>query len=300
MTRKIHVLMVDDEERFRETTSRLLTNRGFVTTIAASGLEALNLLEAKKIDVVVLDIKMPGMDGNEALEKIKERHPDVAVIMLTGHGTAASARKALKDKAFDYLAKPCDINILTTKITDAYRSVKQPGLRREKTVRDIMIHIEDYSKVSEEDTVKDAVANLVSSFNKFISSGRIMETGHRSLLVFDASGTVTGILSIMDLIRAIRPAYLSAAKPSMADTMQYSAMFWLGLFTTQVKALAAQKVGDIMSERPLSVEQDANLMEVANLMYTSQIRRMLVTDKEKIIGVVREQELFFEIANVII
>jgi len=300
MTQKIRVLMVDDEEQFRETTSRLLVNRGFATTIAASGEEALTILKSKPQDVVILDIKMPGMDGHQALAEIKTKFPSTQVIMLTGHGTAASANPALAERAFDYLAKPCDIDLLTAKINDAFLVSAKPGARHEKTVRDIMIHIEDYSKVSEGDTVQKAVTTLMASFNKFISSGRIMETGHRSLLVYDRNKHVTGILSIMDLIEALRPAYLSASKPSMADSIQYSPMFWVGLFTTQVKALAKKKVVDIMSESPIRVEHNTNLMEVADLMFTSQIRRMLVTDKEKIIGVVREQEIFFEIANIII
>ena len=163
-----------------------------------------------------------------------------------------------------------------------------------------MIHIDDYSKVSADDTVKDAVSNLMASFSKFISSGRIMETGHRSLLVYDRQGAVAGILSIMDLLQALRPAYLSAAKPSTADSMQYSPMFWEGLFTTQAKVLADKKVGEIMSDTPLSVDQNTNLMEVADIMFSSQIRRLIVTDRDKIIGVVREQEIFFEIANIIL
>jgi CBS domain-containing protein len=243
---------------------------------------------------------MPGMDGHQVLTEIKKNYPNVQVIMLTGHGSTASAKKALTDQAHDYLGKPCDISILSSKIHDAHLASKKPELRQEKTVRDIMIHIDDYSKVSEEDTVKDAIATLMSSFNKFVSCGRIMETGHRSLLVYDQGGKVTGILSIMDLIEALRPAYLSATRPGTASMIQYSSMFWVGLFTNQVKALAKKKVGDIMSQSPMSVEHNTNLMEVADLMFTSQIRRMLVTDKEKIIGVVREQEIFFEIANIII
>ncbi|MGD9209926.1 MAG: response regulator [Desulfobacteraceae bacterium] len=300
MTSPIRVLMVDDEERFRNTTSRLLVNRGFITTIAASGEEALGILKSDPQDVVILDIKMPDMDGHQVLEKIRENFPDTQVIMLTGHGTGASARKALVDQAFDYLSKPCAIDLLTTKIHDAYMAKQKPGLQQEKTVRDIMIHIEDYSKILEEDTVKDAIITLMDSFNKFVSSGRIMETGHRSLLVYDRNDKVVGILSIMDLLQALRPAYLSAAKPSMADTIQYSPMFWTGLFTSQVKTLALKQVGEIMSERPLAVDQGANLMEVADLMFASKIRRMLVTDMDKIVGVVREQELFFEIANIVI
>lgn len=301
MADKIRVLMVDDETRFRETTSRLLVNRGFETTIAGSGEEAIEILKKRPHHVVIMDIKMPGMDGHETLSVIKEQFPDTQVIMLTGHGNEASARIALKQKAYDYLSKPCDIDILTAKINDAYMDLTTEisGRRREKKVRDIMIHVEDYTKVSVDDTVQDAVSNLLASFNKFISSGRIMETGHRSVLVYDRNDNVVGILSIMDLICALRPAYLSAAKPSTADSMQYSSMFWEGLFTTQAKALAKKKVGDLMLDTPLYVDQNMNLMEVANLMFTSQIRRLIVTDQQKILGVVREQEIFFEIASII-
>jgi CheY-like chemotaxis protein len=302
MKPKIRVLMVDDEERFRETTAKLLTHRGFETTIAASGEEAVQILKTQPHDVVVLDIRMPGMDGHQALSAITQQFPNTQVIMLTGHGTTNSARAALAQQAYDYLSKPCDIDILSAKIAAAYMDLVagKTGPRREKKVRDIMIHIDDYSKVSMDDTVKDAVSNLMISFNKFISSGRIMETGHRSLLVYDQNNDVVGILSIMDLIRAIRPAYLSAAKPPLADSMQYSPMFWEGLFTTQAKTLSQKKVGDIMSDVPRSIDQDTNLMEAANLMFSNQIRRLIVTDGHRILGVVREQEIFFEIANIIL
>lgn len=302
MAQKIRVLMVDDETRFRETTARLLANRGFETTIAASGEEAIAILKKQPHDVVVLDIKMTGMDGHQALTTIKEQFAHTQVIMLTGHGTVDSARTALAQQAYDYLSKPCDIDILTAKINAAYLDLTtgKSSPQREKTVRDIMIHIDDYSKVSVDDTVKDAVSTLMDSFAKFISSGRIMETGHRSLLVFDRNDNVVGILSITDLIRALRPAYLSAAKPSTADSMQYSPMFWEGLFTTQAKALAQRKVGDIMSDVEWQVDQNMNLMEVADMMFTSQIRRMIVTDRNVVVGVVREQEIFFEIANIIL
>ena len=102
------------------------------------------------------------------------------------------------------------------------------------------------------------------------------------------------------MIEAVRPAYLSAPKPSMADSMQYSSMFWTGLFTTQTKVLAGKKVEDIMSESPPSLVEDTNLMEVADLMYREQIRRVIVTSNDRVIGIVREQELFFEMANIII
>jgi CBS domain-containing protein len=101
----------------------------------------------------------------------------------------------------------------------------------------------------------------------------------------------------MDLIVAIRPSYLSAPKPTMADALQYSPMFWSGLFTIQTKALLKKKVKDIMSDPPLTVDEEANLMEVADLLYARNARRLGVTRKGKIIGIVREQEIFFEIVR---
>ena len=85
MTQKIKVLMVDDEERFRITTAKILERKGFHTILAESGEEALEKIKEKP-DVVVLDIRMTGMDGEETLAKIKESNPEIPVIMLTGHG----------------------------------------------------------------------------------------------------------------------------------------------------------------------------------------------------------------------
>jgi len=250
--------------------------------------------------VVILDIKMPGMDGHEALAQIKEIRPQVQVIMLTGHGTIDSAKDSLFTGAYDYLTKPCDIDLLAAKISDAHTTGDTAVPLREKTARDVMIHIDDYSTVTVDSTVTDAIEQLKRSFEGFVSSGRIMETGHRSLLVFDQKKELVGILSILDLIDALRPAYLSAPKPSMADSMQFSPMFWRGLFTTQVKALALKKVGTIMSESPPSVDEDTNLMEIADIMYREQLRRVIVRSKGKVIGIVREQELFFEITRIIL
>jgi len=297
---KIRVLMVDDEEEFRASTSKILTKKGYETTMAASGEEAIRILKEEPRDVIVLDIKMPGMDGHEALAQIKKILPQAQVIMLTGHGTVDSAKETLFTGAYDYLSKPCDIDLLASKINDAYAAGRKGVPLREKKARDIMIHIDDYSTVSVDNTVKEAIELLKRSFEGFVSSSRVMETGHRSLLVFDQKRELVGILSILDLIDAVRPAYLSAPKPSMADSMQFSPMFWSGLFTTQVKALALKKVGDVMSESPPIVDEDTNLMEIADLMYREQIRRVIVQSKGDVIGIVREQELFFEMARIIL
>ena len=279
-----------------------MRKRGFDTTMAATGEEAVDILKKHPMDVVVLDIKMPGMDGHEALAKIKEIRSRTQVIMLTGHGDVESAKASLEKGAFDYLNKPCDIDLLTSKINDASRAIQDIEERAaEKKAGDIMIRIDDYTTIRGDQTVKEAIEQLMHSFEGLIASGSVMETGHRSILVFDRDGDLEGILSIQDLIGAVRPAYLSAPKPSMADAMQYSAMFWTGLFTSQVTKLSSTRVADIMSATPPCVDENANLMELADLMYSQGIRRLVVTSpKGRVIGVVREQELFFEMANIML
>ena len=298
MSKKIKVLMVDDEEQFRSTTKKILDKRGFETIVAGSGGEAIEKL-SKNPDVVILDIKMPGMDGHQALKEIKDRSPDLPVIMLTGHGTEPSALEAYVEGAFDYLSKPCDIDLLASKITDAYHHQAVEGMVKEKLAIDVMIPIEDYTTLTENNTVKEAIDKLRESFSAKMSTSRIMETGHRSLLVFNREGKVKGILAITDLLSEIMPAYLSAPKPSMADSIQYSPMFWDGMFTRQVKQIASKKIKEIMSPAPLTIDAGANLMEAAHMMITNKTRRMAVVKNGEIVGIIREQDLYFEIERIL-
>jgi len=114
------VLLVDDEVPFVETMSKRLTKRNLNVLNAFSGQEALNVLNnEKKIDIVILDVKMPGMDGIETLQEIKKSYPLVEVIMLTGHATVENAIEGMKIGAFDYLMKPCDMGQLMIKVQEA-------------------------------------------------------------------------------------------------------------------------------------------------------------------------------------
>jgi len=116
------VLLVDDEPRYLETTSRLLARKGCAVATAESGMEALSLLSREPVHVVVLDVKMPGMDGHETFRAIRKSHPLVEVILLTGHGTVDSAVEGLKAGAFDYLVKPADIDLLWEKVSEAWQA----------------------------------------------------------------------------------------------------------------------------------------------------------------------------------
>ena len=120
----IRLLLIDDEERFLSTTQKLLAKKGMHILTAANGTIGLSLLENNPVDVVVLDVKMPGMSGTGILKKIRKQFPDTEVIMLTGHATVQSAVGGIKQGAYDYLMKPCDIDVLAEKIRAAYQKKK--------------------------------------------------------------------------------------------------------------------------------------------------------------------------------
>ena len=115
----ITVLLVDDARDFTDYTSRRLTARGMEVYVAYRGEEALDLLEAQSIDVVVLDVLMPGPDGIDVLREMRARHPKLPVVMLTGHGTVAAAGEGKKLGAVAFLLKPCDFDELLAAIQDA-------------------------------------------------------------------------------------------------------------------------------------------------------------------------------------
>ena len=121
----VKIMLVDDEERFLATTKKLFAKKGHDVFTAGSGGEALDMLEKHIVDVVILDVKMPGMDGITTLGEIKKLYPLTEVIMLTGHATVDSAVDGLKSGAFDYVMKPCEIDELLEKVNDAYEKVRK-------------------------------------------------------------------------------------------------------------------------------------------------------------------------------
>lgn len=126
------LLIVDDEKGFVDTMAKRLTKRDFTVVTANSGTEALEQLEENdNIDTVILDVKMPGMDGLETLKEIKKKYPLVEVIMLTGHATVESAIEGMKQGAFDYLMKPCELEQLIDKTKE---SVSKKHKHEEKIV----------------------------------------------------------------------------------------------------------------------------------------------------------------------
>jgi DNA-binding NtrC family response regulator len=117
---KIRVLLVDDEASFVEYLGKRLAARGMEVATVGSGEAAIEEAKQRDHDVVVLDVKMPGLSGVETLRVLKQLRPRWQVIMLTGHASIESGVEGMKLGAFDYLVKPCDIEVLTKAINEAY------------------------------------------------------------------------------------------------------------------------------------------------------------------------------------
>jgi DNA-binding NtrC family response regulator len=136
---KIRVLLVDDEEEFVETLAQRLEVRDFDVTTALNGADALERLEREDVDLVVLDLQMPGVDGISVLRSIKDLKPLVEVIMLTGHATVETAIEGMKLGAFDFLIKPTETEELVEKINRAFgRKSEQDERIREAEVERIV------------------------------------------------------------------------------------------------------------------------------------------------------------------
>ncbi len=118
--REFNILIVDDEQEFLDITVKRLEKRGFKAKGAESGEKALEILEHSYTDVVLLDVKMPGMDGIETLRRIRTMKPLIQVVLLTGHASVDSGIEGMKLGAFDYLIKPIELEPLIEKLADAY------------------------------------------------------------------------------------------------------------------------------------------------------------------------------------
>jgi DNA-binding NtrC family response regulator len=118
------VLVADDEIEFASTLVARLRLRNFQATMTNSGKATLAAIDQERPDVLVLDLKMPDLDGLEVLASLQEKYPTLAVIILTGHGSFEAGRKGMELGAYDYIMKPVDLNLLLEKIEGAFQSKK--------------------------------------------------------------------------------------------------------------------------------------------------------------------------------
>lgn len=271
MTGPIHVLLVDDEKPFVLNMERILARREFEVSTAFDGLQAIECFRSgKRYDVVVLDVKMPGMDGLGVLKEIKSLDPDVPVIMLTGHATLTSGIEAIREGAYDYLMKPCDIENLVEKIQEAWevRNIRRcPVLWPRKTVGEIPLC--SVERLGPEDPLEKALVLMRR------------ETGQEAveeLYLVDEEGRFRGYVTKRDL--------LDQATPRGAD----EAFTW-NVLQENSQWLPPKPLREILRPIPATTNPKAGLAEVAQQMILHKIRSIPVVSEGRALGVLRMKDI---------
>ncbi len=282
----IRLLLVDDEADFRRATRRILERRGFSVEEAASGDEAIASVRRERPDVVVLDLKMPGLSGIETLRRIREIHEALPVIILTGHGSFQDALAGIRMEIVDFLQKPVDIDLLGKRILE--RLKQRPGEPlKERTVADLMVSPALYPKLYLDDPVEEALETLVAGFFQPRDPGLAQAQGIRSALVYDRNETFVGLVRFSDLLKVVLPPFLGDSP--------YTTYF-TGMFLAQCKVIGKRKLRELMGEN-VSVDQLAPLMEAVHLMVRHHLINLPVMAEGKLVGVLRERDIILEIAG---
>ena len=274
------VLLVDDEERFCTQMRRLLERRHFQVVTAGDGRRALELIDGQSFDVLVLDIRMPVMDGLTALGRIQQKTSPPPVIMLTGHASLETGIEAIRQGAFDYLMKPCSIEDLVAKLEVACtigqirrRPILWPRSTAGELILDAFRRIED----------ADPLLEAFSVFNH-----RLPRMAGETLFIVDAEGCLSGHLSKQDIVRQV-------AHPDTGVMPTWQEL------SANPQWLPDETVAAVMQRETIAVAPQTPLQEVAALMMDKGFRTLPVTDaNRRVLGVVRLRDvlIYLDDANV--
>jgi CheY-like chemotaxis protein len=268
---RTRVLVVDDEIDFAENVAKLLKHRGFDVETAHNGAAALAAIkEGGSFDAVLLDVKMPGMDGIEVLKKLKTLDPKPEVIMLTGQATVETGIEAIRAGAFDYLIKPCEIEDLTEKlrsVTDLVQIRKHPILWPRSMVGEVVMYA--FHRL----TTNDPLTKALELFN----SDRRKMAGEIFFIV-DEENTLQGTITQQALVDAA-----ASDNPEINVT-------WEKL-REHPELLPDLSIGEIMVPQVVAFDSETPLIAAAQSMIEHRMQSMPVIDEGRVVGIVRFRDV---------
>ncbi len=282
--RPLRLLLVDDETEFRDAAGQALRRQGFQVSEAGSGEHALDLLRDDGPDLVILDLKMRGMDGIATLTEIRKLEPDLPVLILTGHGRYEHALAGIQLGVVDFVQKPVDMLLLGERIRELVRGGKRP--LRERSLEGLMVPEALYRRISIEGTVREAVLALQEVQRREVMPGDT-DRGRRTLLVFDRTGEFKGLVRAEDIVRLTVPSFLVESP--------YSSYF-TGMFLAQAKVVGRLPLRDVLKTPP-TLDVGAPLMEAAYWLVSRRLSHLPVLKDGKLVGILRPEDLYQEIAT---
>jgi signal transduction histidine kinase len=282
------VLLVDDEEDFVTSLGQRLELRGLPTLVSTSGPQALATLEDSPVDVVVLDVRMPGMDGIETLRRIKEAHPKVEVVMLTGHADLESALEGMRFGFFDYLTKPVELPQLVEKINEAFRRHCGEAVDGRETFTD---------KLEQHMIVADRLASLGE-----LAASIAHEINNPLAVISESAGwlrtQVDGQAPTRDDLAASTELALGKIESAIDRAVRISRNFLrfarapdavvrdtdLAELAREVAELMAKPVANVGGAIELNLETDVDLIVQSDPFQLRQVLLNLVTNAVQAIG----------------
>jgi len=283
-TGPIRLLLVDDEAEFRAAAGKALRRQGFDVSEAESGERALQLIGGGFPDLVLLDLKMGGMDGITALTEIRKLDRDLPVLILTGHGHYENALAGIQLGVVDFVQKPVDMKYLGDRIRELVRGGKRP--LRERSIAELMVPASVYRRIGIDATVRDAVLALQQAQQQQVPPSNT-DRGRRTLLVFDGGGQFRGLVRAEDIIRLMVPGFLLESP--------YSSYF-TGMFLAQAKVVGRLPLRSVLQQPPM-LQLDAPLMEAAYWLVSRGVSHLPITQDGELVGVLRPEDLYQEIAE---
>ncbi|MDP8239140.1 MAG: response regulator [Candidatus Hatepunaea meridiana] len=281
----LKLLLVDDEDDFRLATSKTLSRRGFTVAEAANGADAITAIRKDRPDVVLLDLKMPGLSGIETLQKIRELEKALPVIILTGHGDFQDAMAGIKLEIVDFLQKPVDVDQLSQRIRSLLEQGEKRSLR-ERTIAELMKPPSLYPRFYIDEPVVTALETLKKVFLRGQSedknSGQI-----RSALVYDRNDKFLGLVRFPDLLKLVLPSFL--------EDSPYTTYF-TGMFLAQCKVIGTRNIRELM-DKHIFVSVYDPVMKAVHLMVKHHLITLPVMMDDELVGILRERDIILEIAG---